>query len=212
MSASDRTAIVLYTMQSLKGEGSWCGETHVQKALFLCQAVTSVPSDFKFILYKHGPYSFELSEHLQGLIADDLVYVVPTRPPYGPTLGISEEARSIAARLDPSSSVAARIAFMSKKLSQKGVAELEKLATAVYVNRKYGSESSIEKRAEDSDLSQTTCICRGGSERFRGGRCDRRRSPWHCYVIGLRCVTPPTSARTSEPFFSAHVRAQPCTG
>jgi uncharacterized protein YwgA len=147
MSASDQTAIVLYTMQSLKGEGSWCGETHVQKTLYLCQEVMGVPSNFKFILYKHGPYSFELSEHLQGLIADDLVCVL-TRPPYGPTVGVSDEARSIAARVDRNGSVAEHIAFMSKKLSRKGVADLEKLATAVYVNRKYGLEVPIEKRAE----------------------------------------------------------------
>jgi len=147
MSASDQTAIVLYTMQSLKGEGSWCGETHVQKTLFLCQEVMGVPSNFKFILYKHGPYSFELSQHLQGLIADDLVCVL-TRPPYGPTLGISDEARLIAAKIDRDDSVAEPIAFMSKKLSRKGVADLEKLATAVYVNKKYGSEVPIEKRAE----------------------------------------------------------------
>lgn len=147
MSASDRTAIVLYTMQSLKGEGSWCGETHVQKTLFLCQEVMGVPSHFKFILYKHGPYSFELSEHLQGLIADDMICVL-TRPPYGPTLGIVEEARSIAARVERRDRVAERIAFMSKKLSQKGVADLEKLATAVYVNKKHGSKVPIEKRTE----------------------------------------------------------------
>lgn len=147
MSALDQTAIVLYTMQSLKGDGSWCGETHVQKTLFLCQEMMGVPSNFKFILYKHGPYSFELSEHLQGLIADDLVSVI-TRPPYGPSLGVSDEGSSIAAGTDPNGSIAARIAFMSKRLSRKGVAELEKLATAVYVNRKYGSNTPIERRAE----------------------------------------------------------------
>jgi uncharacterized protein YwgA len=147
MSSSDQTAIVLYTMQSLKGEGSWCGETHVQKTLFLCQEVMGVPSNFKFILYKHGPYSFELSEHLQGLIADNLVCVL-TRPPYGPTLGVADEGRAIAAKVDRNDNVAGHITFMSKKLSRKGVTDLEKLATAVYVNKKYGSELPVEKRAE----------------------------------------------------------------
>ena len=147
MSTSDQSAIVLYTMQSLKAEGSWCGETHVQKALFLCQEVMDVPSNFKFILYKHGPYSFELSEHLQGLIADDLICLL-TRPPYGPTLGVSSEGRLIADRVGGNRRIAASIAFMSKKLSPKGVTELEKIATAVYVNRKYGSKTPIEKRAQ----------------------------------------------------------------
>ena len=47
-----------------------------------------IPSNFKFILYKHGPYSFDLSERLQGLISNSLLSVL-TRPPYGPTLGVA---------------------------------------------------------------------------------------------------------------------------
>jgi uncharacterized protein YwgA len=147
MSASESTSILFYTMQSLKCDGSWCGETHVQKAMFLCQELMNVPADFKFILYKHGPYSFELSAHLQGLIADDLVCVL-TRPPYGPTLAISEEAQAMAASVEGNGKVAQQISFLTKKLSRKGVTELEKLATAVYVNRKYGAEQPLEKRAE----------------------------------------------------------------
>jgi len=146
MSTSEQTGIVLYTMQSLKGEGSWCGETHVQKTLFLCQELMDVPSKFKFILYKHGPYSFELSGHLQGLIADELICVI-TRPPYGPTLGVANEARPIVASLERHDSLASKISFMSKKLSKKGVSDLEKLATAVFVNKKFGRELAIEKRA-----------------------------------------------------------------
>jgi len=35
MSAPNQTSIVLYVMKALKANGSWCGETHVQKTLFL---------------------------------------------------------------------------------------------------------------------------------------------------------------------------------
>lgn len=147
MSGSDPTPIVLSIMQSLKSDGSWCGETHVQKTLYVCQELMGTPSNFKFILYKHGPYSFGLSEHLQELIADDLIRVI-TRPPYGPTLGLTEEGRLIAAKVDQDVNLSARLGFMSKKLSRKGVAELEKLATAVYVNRKHSTKIPLEKRAE----------------------------------------------------------------
>src|SRR6266849_277587 len=91
MSAPNQTSIVLYVMKALKANGSWCGETHVQKTLFLCQELFGVPSNFKFILYKHGPYSFQLSEHLQGLIADEFIHV-RSRPPYGPSLELSDDA------------------------------------------------------------------------------------------------------------------------
>jgi len=147
MSTADQAAIVLYTMQSLKNEGSWCGETHVQKAFYLCQEVTGVPSNFKFILYKHGPYSFELSGHLQELIADDLISVLP-RVPYGPTLSVTDEGQLLADKVSGNSEVSQHITFMSRKLGRKDVADLEKLATAVYVNRKYYPDTPIEKRVE----------------------------------------------------------------
>jgi uncharacterized protein YwgA len=147
MTSSDRASIVLYAMQCLKNEGSWSGETHVQKALYLCQELMKVPSDFKFILYKHGPYSFDLSAHLQGLIADDLVCVL-AKQPYGPSLRVSNDGQSVASETGQNSGLAERIGFMAKKLGGKGVADLEKLATAVYVNRKYGVQTPIAKRVQ----------------------------------------------------------------
>jgi uncharacterized protein YwgA len=146
VSASTQQAILLFTMQSLKEEGSWCGETHIQKALYMCQELVGAPSNFKFILYKHGPYSFELSECLQRLIADDLVYL-QTRQPYGPTLAISDDARSMADDVSRQERLSSCIRFISQKLGRKGVADLEKLATATYVNCKYGKDLPIEERA-----------------------------------------------------------------
>lgn len=147
MNANTDIAILLRAMESLKKAGSWCGETHVQKAVYLCQEVAEVPSKFKFILYKHGPYSFELSEALQGLIAEELV-AVQTRPPYGPSLILTDEARNAASVVDRDAATAAKIDFVCQKVNRKGVGDLEKLATAVFVTRKKGPNFSLEKRAE----------------------------------------------------------------
>jgi uncharacterized protein YwgA len=143
MSDSDRTKVLLCVLQSLKTAGSWCGETHVQKALFLCQNVAHVPSDFKYVLYKHGPYSFELSEHLQQLIADNLV-CVRARPPYGPSLELNDEAKSIVEKARSRQNLMKGIDFISRKVGTKNVAELERLATAVYLREKYRDQSSTE--------------------------------------------------------------------
>ena len=165
MSAPDQASVVLFTLQALKEEGSWCGETHVQKTLYMCQEIVGAPSKFKFILYKHGPYSFELSECLQGLIADDLI-LMQTRPPYGPSLAMSDEAHSLAADIDQDGKLSASIRFMSKKLGRKGVAELEKLATATYVNRKFGSNLSIEERARILTSLKTHVPIEGARQAF----------------------------------------------
>ena len=112
----------------------------------MCQEIVGTPSKFKFILYKHGPYSFELSECLQGLIADDLIQM-QTRPPYGPSSRFRRRLVCLLLMLIRSEGCRDSIRFMSKKLGRKGVAELEKLATATYVNRKFGLDLSLEERA-----------------------------------------------------------------
>jgi hypothetical protein len=104
----------------------------------------NVPSNFKFILYKHGPYSFQLSEQLQGLIADEIVHV-RSRPPYGPSLELSEEAAELWRSVSESALVR-KLDFIAGKLGRKGVGELERLATAVYVNQKHGEGIPLEHR------------------------------------------------------------------
>ena len=146
MSTPNQTSIVLYVMKALKANGSWCGETHVQKTLFLCQELFGVASNFKFILYKHGPYSFQLSEHLQGLIADEFV-TVRARPPYGPSLELAEEASVLSRPVTLDRSLSRKLDFIAAKLGRRGVGELERLATAVYVNEKHGTDLTIEQRA-----------------------------------------------------------------
>ena len=146
MSAPHQTSIVLYVIKALKANGSWCGETHVQKTLFLCQELFGVQSDFKFILYKHGPYSFQLSEHLQGLIADDLIHV-RSRPPYGPSLELSEDVSSLYRAVAADFNLSRKLDFIAARLGRKGVADLERLATAVYVNQKQGTHLPVERRA-----------------------------------------------------------------
>ena len=60
-------AILLQLIGSLKKYGSWGGETHVQKATYSLQQLKSVPLNFHFVLYKHGPFSFDLRDPFRQL-------------------------------------------------------------------------------------------------------------------------------------------------
>ena len=146
MNDSDQIAITASIIRHLQKEGSWCGETHVQKATYVCQELTRVEQQFRFILYKHGPYSFELSACLQGMIADDLVKLV-SRPPYGPSLRLTAEAETLA-QTDVTAETNEMISFVSKKLGRKGVTDLEKIATAIYVNKELGEEADLDRKAK----------------------------------------------------------------
>ena len=56
----EQQAIVVETIARLRSHGSWAGETHVQKSLFFLKNLLRVPLNYNFVLYKHGPYSFDL--------------------------------------------------------------------------------------------------------------------------------------------------------
>ena len=148
MDRLQRAAILTELMNQLRANGSWCGETHVQKAVYFLQEVLGVATGFEYILYKHGPYSFDLSADLTALRADFLMEFNHRSPGYGPGLvptSTSAELRSRYPRtLETNKS---RIEFIAKKLGKSGVAELEKLATALFVTREIGEAANPSDRA-----------------------------------------------------------------
>jgi len=69
-------AVLVGLARRLHDRGSWGGETHLQKATYLMHELLGVPFDFRFILYKHGPFSFELRDELGSMRADRLLDVL----------------------------------------------------------------------------------------------------------------------------------------
>lgn len=129
-----KSAILLSLVQSLREAGSWTGETHVQKAMFYLTEKLHVDTGFNFVLYKHGPYSFDLHDELSTLFGLMLVEQVHT-PPYGPQLKLTMSGKDFLAKHPLSSSIADPLTKASRDLGAKGVAELEKLATALWFKR-----------------------------------------------------------------------------
>lgn len=141
-----RNGVVLTKLiEKLREGGSWCGETHLQKAAFFLQELMAVPTGFDFILYKHGPFSFDLRDELTALRADGLIKL---------------EARSSGAKLVPTERAThvqclyartverheSAIEFVANKFGDKKVGELERLGTAYFVTKR--RLASIEERAE----------------------------------------------------------------
>lgn len=148
MIGRQREAILLSLIEKLKDCGSWCGETHIQKATYFLQELLNVPLGLDFILYKHGPFSFDLKDELNIMQSDMILKSVP-QDPYGSSLYPGETSNQI----KESYPALIRqyedlISFIAQKLNNKGVAELEKLATALYVTKNEESDESVEKRSE----------------------------------------------------------------
>lgn len=133
MTQVQRQAVLLSLIRHLRERGSWCGETHIQKAVYFLQGACGIQLGFGFILYKHGPYSFDLNDELTALRADRLLTVVPEEK-YGshlhPTLGADEFLKRFPKTVGATSSAVEAVA---QHLGNKTVTELERLATALYV-------------------------------------------------------------------------------
>jgi hypothetical protein len=123
----------------------------MQKAVYLLQDLLNVPMDFQFILYRHGPFSFDLRDELTSLRADELLVLEPQAPPYGPRLAATALAdkreKACSKTLD---SYKKHIAFVAKALGPRTVVELEQIATALYVTKRRTGEhdGTVGSRAE----------------------------------------------------------------
>jgi len=133
----------------LREQGSWCGETHLQKAMYLLQEIALVPTAYSFILYKHGPFSFDLRDDITALRADGVLALEPQEEPYGPKLvptdGADRLHRVFPSTLKKYKDQTNRVAAI---VGDKGVSELEKLATALYVTKEVNPSTDIAPRAK----------------------------------------------------------------
>ena len=141
-----RAALLTRLMERLRENGSWCGETHVQKAAFLAQELMQIPLEFEFVLYRHGPYSFDLRDELTGLRGDGLVRLEPQRS-WGARLAPTEHSAYIQG-LYPRTleEYEGSLNFIAVELGDKGVAALERLATAFYAYRRPEAGKTVERR------------------------------------------------------------------
>lgn len=134
MKRLQRAALLAELVEQMRAQNSWCGETHLQKATFFLQELLDVDLGYDFIVYKHGPFSFDLRDELGEFVSDRLIRYEPQLPPYGPRISTTEESERVQ-KIYPRTLArhARRIRFVAESLDARGVVDLERLATALYV-------------------------------------------------------------------------------
>lgn len=142
MAQLDRDVVVAELVNGLRDHGSWCGATHVQKAMYFLQEMTQIQTGFDFILYKHGPYSFDLRDQLTAMRADLLLDRELLSPEYGPSLKVTENGKKwCQLHKGTPKAVAQAVRFVAERFRDRRVVELERLGTALYVIRKHPGET-----------------------------------------------------------------------
>lgn len=142
-------AVLAGLARRLQERGSWSGETHVQKAAYLLRELCGVEFDFDFILYKHGPFSFELRDELASMRADRLLERVPQGPRYGPRMLVTDRGRELETRFARTMARHARaLDWVAQRIGDRGVLDLERLATAQWVTKEQDDSATDEQRAD----------------------------------------------------------------
>lgn len=153
MTSASEIHLVGGVVQILNEFHSWCGETHIQKTAYVAKVVENVPFESKFILYKHGPYSFDMNAVLNYMRSQNIVTVTP-QGHYGSSYKLNEGIWAVIARTAGPRlmSFNRELRFVCDLLAKRKVAELERIATAVYVRFNFKSLSLEEQIAKLNEL------------------------------------------------------------
>ena len=140
-------AVVASLVEKMQDRDGWCGETHIQKTAYFLQALVGVPLSYEFIIYKHGPYSFDLHDDLMAMKANRFLKTEARRP-YGPSYGIGDLSKVVTDRYPKTlREFNQHIEFVADELGSKGVKELERLGTALFVTNQNANGLGVNERA-----------------------------------------------------------------
>ncbi len=140
MTNNTNESILVRLVSALRENGNWCGTVHVQKAAYLLQELCGQPLGVEFVLYKDGPFSFDLSDQLASLHAYDVLELEPS-PPYGPRLRLGA---GTAAPEGVTKEWEEAISFVATHVGSKDIKKLEGLTTALFLaKRDYAKSNNL---------------------------------------------------------------------
>lgn len=153
LSYSSRCALVVDLIKRLRERGSWCGETHLQKAMFILQDIAKANFGYKFVIYKHGPYSFDLSNELTEMRAAGILELHFPRDGYGPSIRVTEFGERVYnVNKENIQKYDAINKFLAQWFSGSDVRHLEKIATAYFVTTKNPRDPAMERARKLNSL------------------------------------------------------------
>ena len=129
----EKHALILAVIEKLRQHGSWTGKTHVQKALSLLADTSDVDVPFAFVLYRHGPYSFDVESELEQMRSYSAIDVLPNPAGYGVTIRPGRMAPFVKNEASLASEDETAIDRVCAFVDGKTVTELERVATAAWI-------------------------------------------------------------------------------
>ena len=152
MTDIERRQLLCKLVSCMRENGSWGGETHIQKSVLFLQSFLDIPLGYRFVMYKHGPFSYDLSRELDHMLDGFMMDLKPNEG-YGPSYLLGSRGTAYAKECEK---FGKEIQFVSKNISVKGTRELERLSTAFFVRLKE-NEISDPAHAHAYRIAQRIC-------------------------------------------------------
>ncbi len=140
MDRPDREELLCHLVDAMRKAGSWVGETQIQKSAMFLQELLNVPLGYQFVLYKHGPFSFDLRSELAEMRAGLRLDVEPHLG-YGPSFTLEKWGK---AALEKPTAYADEIKFVAERISTEASRPVERISTAFFMTNKYPTKSATE--------------------------------------------------------------------
>jgi len=121
---------IVEAVKGLRAAGSWAGKTHVIKTLALVELLGNTP--FDFVLYKHGPYSFDIDAELEQLRSYDGL-VEERVGGYGPRLKPGVGAKFVTELACPPKDAGETIKRSAEFAKDRDVSGLEAVVTSAWI-------------------------------------------------------------------------------
>jgi uncharacterized protein YwgA len=134
MERFERESLLTMLVEALNQRGSWSGNTHIQKSAFFLQDLGETPLDYDFVIYRYGPFSFELRDDINDMRVINILdrYLVPAG--YGVHYCLGSTAKVLLdAYKEKVGKYEKDINFIVEKFGSLSASELELLATLRYV-------------------------------------------------------------------------------
>ena len=148
MERFENASLIVALTEKLREHQSWAGETHLQKATYVLKRVLGVPIEFEFILYKHGPFSFDLRDEIGWMRSTRLLEWEVRSNFYGPSLRSGQLSPTLKRQFPVMPGrYSSQVDFVAQRFGGKNVAALERLTTAIYVTVDENTPSEVPPMA-----------------------------------------------------------------
>jgi hypothetical protein len=114
--------------------------------MYISQDLARINLGYKFIMYKHGPFSFDLKDELAAMRASNVLKLDFPQKDYGPSINTTTfGAQLYEIYREEIGEIEQANAFVAEWLATSDVKELEKVATAYFVTRKHPGASILDR-------------------------------------------------------------------